>query len=101
MHILFKVFPKCIEEGTGRSAKTDLVKAGGKTATAQTGRFTEDGIEYVHKWFCGVYPSQKPRYTICVLCDFSTEKEMSNSVVFSEICKYFFENDEETHRNFS
>ena len=82
---------KCIEEGTGRSAKTDLVKAGGKTATAQTGRFTEDGVEYVHKWFCGVYPSQNPRYTICVLCDFSTEKEMSNSIVFSEICKYFYE----------
>lgn len=83
---------KCVEDGTGIAVRADSVKAGGKTATAQTGRFDENGVEYVHKWFCGVYPVEKPVYSISVLMDYSTENDLSPGVVFSDICLYLQEN---------
>ena len=83
---------ECVESGTGSGAKTKSLTTGGKTATAQTGRFDEDGVEYVHKWFCGVAPIEKPKYSILVLCDFSTNPDVSPSVIFSKICAYLQEN---------
>ena len=85
---------KCVTEGTGKDLVADWVKAGGKTATAQTGRFDEDGVEYVHKWFCGVYPLEKPEYSVCILMDYSTQSDLSPAVVFSDICVYLNEKGE-------
>ena len=82
---------KCVESGTGISAKVQDVRVGGKTATAQTGRFDEYGVEYVHKWFCGVYPADKPRISICVLIDNVTGENMSPAVIFSQICLFLKE----------
>jgi len=83
---------KCVESGTGSTAKTYGVNTGGKTATAQTGRFDGEGVEYVHKWFCGVYPIENPRIAICVLCDNETDTNVSPSVVFGKICAFLLEN---------
>ena len=82
---------KCVESGTGIGAKVQDVRVGGKTATAQTGRFDEYGVEYVHKWFCGVYPADKPRISICVLIDNVTGENMSPAVIFSQICLFLKE----------
>ena len=83
---------KCIDEGTGNQAKIFGVNTGGKTATAQTGRFSEDGVEYVHKWFCGVYPIENPRISICVLCDNELDENVSPAVIFGKICSFLLEN---------
>ena len=83
---------KCVKEGTGQKAASEKVKCGGKTATAQTGRFDTQGVEYVHKWFCGVYPIENPRICICVLCDDVSGTNVSPSVIFSEICSFLWEN---------
>ena len=83
---------KCITSGTGRNAYINGVEIGGKTATAQTGRFNDAGVEYVHKWFCGVYPVDDPKFSICILCDFSTENVLSPALIFKEICVYLDEN---------
>ena len=83
---------KCVEEGTGKSAAAEKVKCGGKTATAQTGRFDGDGVEYVHKWFCGFYDGTGKRYVFCILCDNTPENLLSPSVVSGKLCSYFKEN---------
>ncbi len=58
----------CVSDGLGKEARSSALSAGGKTATAQTGRF-RDGKELLNTWFCGVYPMDEPRFAICVLCD--------------------------------
>ena len=82
----------CVENGTGIGAKSEIVNLGGKTATAQTGRFNEENVEYVHKWFCGVYPAEKPRIIVCVLCDNEEGKSTSPSVVFGKIGEFLAKN---------
>lgn len=89
MRIMMK---ECVENGTGKQAKAQGVTSGGKTATAQTGRYDEKGVEYVHKWFCGVVPAESPEFSVCILFDFSTETEMAPAVVFKEICTYLSKN---------
>lgn len=83
---------ECVQNGTGKHEGSQKVKSGGKTATAQTGRFNGDGVEYVHKWFCGVYPVDDPKYSVCILRDFSTEDGLSPAVIFGKICEYLGEN---------
>ena len=88
-----QIMKMCVDEGTGKSAKIYGVNTGGKTATAQTGRFDRDGVEYVHKWFCGVYPIENPRFSICVLIDNEKDENVSPSVIFGKICSFLLEND--------
>ena len=83
---------ECVQNGTGKHEGSQKGNTGGKTATAQTGRFNGDGVEYVHKWFCGVYPADNPRYSVCILRDFSTRQEVSLAVIFGNICEYLHEN---------
>ena len=82
----------CVDKGTGMGAKSETVNLGGKTATAQTGRFNGDNVEYVHKWFCGVYPAEKPRIVVCVLCDSEDGKSISPAVVFGKIGDFLAKN---------
>ena len=83
----------CVQNGTGKGAQVYGVNVGGKTATAQTGRFDEEGVEYVHKWFCGVYPVENPRIAVCVLCDDVRGENVSPSVIFGQMCSFFLEKD--------
>lgn len=78
----------CVNEGTGHLAKGESTLRAGKTGTAQTGRKNEDGVEYVHKWFCGTDNVQNPKYSVCIICDYSTENGLSPAVVFGKICDY-------------
>ena len=55
-----------VEQGTGGSARPTTGGAGGKTATAQSGRFHSDGREILQTSFTGFFPAQQPRYTITV-----------------------------------
>ena len=55
-----------VEEGSGKRARPDIAGAGGKTATAQSGKFNPDGSEILHTAFTGFYPASEPRYVITV-----------------------------------
>lgn len=80
---------ECIENGLGIEAKPTYKNAGGKTATAQSGSYS-NGKEILNCWFCGVYPLDEPLYTICVLlCD--TKNSKNAKAVFREICDFLVE----------
>lgn len=56
-----------VENGSGRRAKPSNGTAAGKTATAQSGWFDENGAEVTQSWFCGYFPYESPRYAVTVL----------------------------------
>lgn len=58
-----------VEEGSATMAKPKSGGAGGKTASAQTGSYDEQGEEIVHAWFAGFFPAQSPRYAVVVLIE--------------------------------
>ncbi len=92
VELLCRMMEECVNSGTGKSAKIEGVKIGGKTGTAQTGRFDGNGVEYVHKWFCGYYDGLGKKYVFSVLCDNTAEKNSSPCVVSSKIFTYLKEN---------
>ena len=72
-----------VEEG--QNALPSNNTAGGKTATAQTGRYDEEGEEYEHGWFSGFFPAVNPRYVITVLAEDSGFGNGTAAPVFAEI----------------
>ncbi len=56
-----------VENGSGRRAKPEACTAAGKTATAQSGWFLENGTEVTQSWFCGYFPYETPKYAVTVL----------------------------------
>ncbi len=81
-----------VNTGLGQSAKPTLGGAGGKTGTAQTGRYLESGEEIMDAWFTGFYPSYDPQYTITVMMDSSTKTSEDASKVFARVANslYYF-----------
>ena len=74
-----------VAEGIGGEAAPRELTAGGKTGTAQTGQFDENGEELLNYWFSGFYPAEEPRYTITVLQDAVLEPEVSSAEIFARI----------------
>ena len=74
-----------VENGLGKPAKPLHGGAGGKTGTAQTGRFQEDGEEIMDAWFAGFYPAENPQYTIAVFLDSGTYSSDDAAAVFAKV----------------
>lgn len=74
-----------VEDGLGKSAEPVDGTAGGKTSTAQTGRYTEQGKEIMNAWFAGFYPAEKPEYTVVVLLDGGMHSSEDACRVFSGV----------------
>ena len=55
-----------VETGTGGGAKPETGGAGGKTATAQSGRIGIDGTEILQTGFTGFFPAEEPCYAVTV-----------------------------------
>ncbi len=72
-----------ITDGTGTDAQPTRTSAAGKTATAQTGRYYQNGQEITNSWFCGFFPADEPQYVIIVLSD--TKTSVSTASIFAEI----------------
>ena len=79
---------KCVTDGTGNGAFIKSVPNGGKTATAQTGQRLSDGSEILHRWFCGAYPADNPKYSVCVLCDGNGRTRISPAEIFKIVNKF-------------
>ncbi len=74
-----------VKTGTGVKAQPQTVSAAGKTATAQTGWLGENGQAVEHSWFCGFFPAESPRYTVCVLVEDTTTVGIGGAEIFSRI----------------
>ena len=75
-----------VENGTGHEAALPETTAAGKTGTAQTGQF-RDGVELKNNWFAGVFPAEKPQYTIVVLQDAQTVPAHSSAAIFAALAE--------------
>ncbi len=75
-----------VEEGARGRACPEHLSAGGKTGTAQTGRYNENGSEILNAWFCGFYPFDNPKYTICIMLHNGGESTYTAAPIFKKLC---------------
>lgn len=71
--------------GTGVNGSSDFVTSAGKTATAQTGRFDENGREILCTWFAGYFPYEEPLYSVIVLNENGSTASIDCAPVFKAI----------------
>jgi penicillin-binding protein 2 len=83
-NILKDALKLVIEEGTGKLAKASTVTAGGKTATAQTGKY-KNNKEINSSWFCGFFPFQNPKYVVVIFCEDNSLQTKSCAQIFAQI----------------
>ncbi|MBQ4466311.1 MAG: penicillin-binding protein 2 [Oscillospiraceae bacterium] len=73
------------------NAAPSNVFAAGKTSTAQTGRYDENGVEYCHGWITGYFPIDKPRYAVTVLAEDGGYGNDAAAPVFRELAEQITE----------
>jgi len=73
--------------GTGRRAALSGIGCGGKTATSQSGQFTEAGQEILDTWFVGYFPTEQPQWVIAVLVEHGQSGGRNAAPVFKEIAE--------------
>lgn len=61
------------------------ITAGGKTSTAQTGQFSDRGMELCHGWMTGFFPLESPRYAVTVFVENGGSGNQSAAPIFREI----------------
>lgn len=88
--ILRSMLVRVVEEGSGKGAMPLHGGAGGKTGSAQTGHYDEEGKEIVQAWFAGYYPADTPRYAIVVFIEGGDSGALQAAPVFQEICDYIY-----------
>ncbi|MGD6774432.1 peptidoglycan D,D-transpeptidase FtsI family protein [Sutcliffiella horikoshii] len=83
------------DTGTGWRMKGLSYEVAGKSGTAQTGKFTEDGPELLNRWFAGYFPIQSPKYAM-VMVELDVVDENNVSSVYSKMVQeiYNLENQE-------
>ena len=74
-----------VNENDSSNAIPDTVFAAGKTSTAQTGRFDENGTEYCHAWITGYFPIDNPQYAVTVLVEDGGYGNTAAAPVFKDI----------------
>ena len=75
----------CVMVAEDSKAVPAHTTAGGKTATAQTGQYNENGEEYEHGWFAGFFPAASPEYVVVVLSENSGFGNETAAPVFAAI----------------
>lgn len=83
---LQKMMVSVVESGSGTRAAPDKNSAGGKTASAQTGRFDAEGNEIVDAWFSGFYPAENPKYAIVIVNEGADSGSKYSAPIFKVIC---------------
>lgn len=76
------------EKGIATNAKSDLMKLAGKTGTAESGVYNENGEEIFRTWFVGFYPANNPHYIVAVLDENGTGGNADCAPVFKNICEW-------------
>lgn len=81
------------EEGTGHALNELPYTVAGKSGTAETHRYAEDGKEYLNKWFVGYFPYENPKYALAVVNLDVFSDEGSVIPVFQEMVEFLYEYD--------
>ncbi|MBQ8027628.1 MAG: penicillin-binding protein 2, partial [Clostridia bacterium] len=76
-------------QGTGKNATTDKISVAGKTATAQSGDFS-DGDERLVTWFAGFFPYESPEYSLVIMNEDGESGSKDCAPVFSDIVSNCF-----------
>ena len=84
--ILRQYLINVVNLGTGKNAKANNCVVGGKTATAQTGRYSGNE-EILNAWFCGFFPENEPKYVVVVLSEESKSGGLDSAPVFKKIAE--------------
>lgn len=74
-----------VNENASSNAIPETVFAAGKTSTAQTGRFDENGTEYCHAWITGYFPIDNPQYAVTVLIEDGGYGNTAAAPIFKDI----------------
>lgn len=67
------------------AAVPEFTSGGGKTSTAQTWLFDENGQERLNCWFTGFFPADAPQYAVTVLIENGVSGNLTCGPVFKEI----------------
>ena len=84
-YFLQNLMVAAINENPNSKAVPETVFAAGKTSTAQTGRYDENGVEYCHAWITGYFPIDAPKYAVTVLVEDGGYGNNAAAPVFKEI----------------
>ena len=85
-NILKQYLINVVSNGTGKNASPDGVGAGGKTATAQTGRYSNNE-EILNAWFCGFFPAEEPKYAVVVFAEQANSGSVDCAPIFKTIAE--------------
>ncbi len=77
-------------EGSGKLADPAIGGAGGKTASAQTGIYDENGEEIVHAWFGGFYPAENPQYAIVIFAENGQSGNRAAAPLFAKVANRLY-----------
>ncbi len=85
-NILKEYLTEVVEKGTGKLAKSSIVKIGGKTATAQTGQYNGEK-EILNAWFCGFFPADNPKYAATVFVEDGSSGGSDAAPIFKSLAE--------------
>ena len=71
--------------GTGVNGNSSLTASAGKTATAQTGRYDENGKEILCTWFAGFFPYEEPLYSVVIFNENGSTASSDCAPVFKAV----------------
>lgn len=85
---LVEMMKNTAENGTASNGKLPL-KGGSacKTGTAQTGWTTREGEVMMHAWFAGIFPADRPEYTVSVFVENGRQGNTVAGKVFHEVAE--------------
>ncbi|MDE6593587.1 MAG: penicillin-binding protein 2 [Oscillospiraceae bacterium] len=66
-------------------AVPEFTTGGGKTSTAQTWTYNENGEENMNCWFTGFFPADEPRYAVTIMIEEGVSGNITCGPVFKEI----------------
>lgn len=82
---LRRMMTAVIERSKQTNGKPSNTRAAGKTSTAQTGQYDQDGTELCHAWMTGFFPVNKPKYAVTVFVENGGSGNGAAAPVFREI----------------
>lgn len=85
--LIKKYLEYTVTDGTGRTAKMNCTRAGGKTATAQTGKYS-GGKEILISYFVGFFTHGTKTYSVIVMKEGGNSGSGDCAPIFKEIAEY-------------
>ncbi len=81
-----------VENGNAQKARLkNEVSAAGKTSTAQSGVFEENGVEVCNTWFAGFFPIENPKYVVVILKEGGASGATDCAPVFKRIADKIYD----------